>query len=146
MKLNDDYVYLPQSDGSFISEKQRRTAEILKDFYPHLELQYIPPVDRGPQDYAFRVIDRTPGIPSYVVCFADQCDERLLARIIQADNSKGNVLNVLEAHDRAIELYNLKKRKEERMELHEIMYSAFRSRKYNWHHKGVNMGAYHERS
>lgn len=136
----DDHVYLPTGDGHFVSEKQRRTAEILKDFYPYLELQFIPPADRGPQDYAFRVVDTNPGGRPYVVCFANQCDERLLAQVIRADNKDKNPLNILEAHNTAIELYEAKKRKEERMEMHEMMHSALNHRKYHWRHNGINFG------
>jgi hypothetical protein len=141
MIIKDDHLYLPTGEGHFISEKQRRISELIAELYPHIELQWIPPDQRGPDDFAFRVVDCIPGRPPYVVLFANECDERILARLIQADNTKRDINNYLDCHNAAVELYEAKKRREERMELHEFMYAALRSRKINWRHKGFNFGA-----
>lgn len=140
MIIKDDHLYLPTGEGHFVSEKQRRIAEIIADFYPTIELQWIPPNDRGPDDYAFRAVDCTPGRPPYVAAFAKECDERILAQLIRADNTKQDVISILDAHNAAIELYEDKKRKEERMEMHAMMYSALRSRKIHWRHNGIDFG------
>ena len=144
MKLMDDgSIYFPASDGSFVSEKQRRVAEILKDYYQYLELQWIPPGERGPQDYAFRVLDRTPGRKPYVVSFAEEADERLLAKVFSADQAKGNALNYIDAHNAAIEALKLKQKMEERQEWHDIAYSVLRSKKIHYKHRGIDFGKPH---
>lgn len=145
MKIKDDHVYLPTGEGHFISEKQRRISEILRDYYPYLELQWIPAEDRGPDDYSFRVVDATPGKPPYVALFAKDCDERLLARLIQADNTRRDINSYLDAHNAAVEIYEEKKRKEERMEMHAMMHAALRSRKYHWKHNGIDFGVFDPR-
>lgn len=142
MELKDDYLFIPTGDGQFISEKQRRISEIIHDYDPNLELQWIPVGQRSAQDYAFRVVDNTPGRPAYVVTLAHECDERLLSKVIHSDNHNGNVLNILDQHNAAVELYEAKKNKEERMDMHEFMHAALRSRKINWMHKGFNFGAH----
>lgn len=142
MKIKDDHLYLPTGEGHFVSEKQRRIAAIINDIYPYIELQWIPPNDRGPNDYAFRAVDATPGRPPYVAVLAHECDERILAKLIQADNTKRDVLNYLDCHNAAIELYEDKKRKEERMEMYEMAYTILRSRKEHFRHKGFNFGVF----
>lgn len=144
MKLMDDgSIYFPASDGSFVSEKQRRIAEILKDYYLHLELQWIPPRERGPQDYAFRVLDRTPGRKPYVVCFGEEADERLLAKVFKSDQNSGNSLAYIDAHNAAIEALKLKQKMEERQEWHELAYSVLRSKKIHYKHGGIDFGKKH---
>lgn len=142
MKLLDDgSIYFPTSDGTFVSEKQRRVAEILKDYYEHLELQWIPPGERGPQDYAFRVVDRTPGKRPYVVCFGQECDERLLSNVFRADQSRGGkTLDILDAHNAAVEALRLKQAMEEREEWHALAYSILRSTKIHYRHGGIDFG------
>jgi hypothetical protein len=142
MIIKDDHLYLPTGEGHFVSEKQRRIAELIKEVYPYTELQWIPPNERGPDEFAFRVVDVTPGRRPYVAVLAHECDERLLAKLIQADNTKRDVLNYLDCHNAAVELYEAKKRKEERMELHEMAYTILRSRKEHFRHKGFNFGVF----
>lgn len=135
-------VYILEGDH-FVSEKQKRTAEILADFYPHLQLQFIPPSERRSEDHKdnnFRVVDCSPGRQPYVICFAEEADERLLAKIIQADNTRRDVGNYLDAHNAAVEIMVAKQHEEQRMEDHEFVHAVLRSPKYNYMHKGFNWG------
>jgi hypothetical protein len=144
MKLtNDGHIYLPNENGNFISENQRRTAEILQDYDPNLQLQWIPPGDRGVNDYAFRVVDTHPNRNNYVVCFANECDERLLAKVFQADQQRNghDVLSYLDNHNAAIELLKASKAEEQRMEDHELAYSILRSTKIHYKHNGIDFGS-----
>jgi hypothetical protein len=140
MKIDFDRVYLPTEDGHFVSENQRRVAEILRDYDHNLQLQWIPPVERGPDEYAFRVVDVTPGHAPYVVTFAHECDERLLGKVLHADGKHGNVLNILDAHNGALELLAAKKRQEAQMEMHEMAASIIRSPKDTYKHNGIDFG------
>ena len=144
MKLLDDgRIYLPNENGNFVSENQRRVAEIIHDYDPNLQLQWIPPGDRGPQEFTFRVVDTNPNNPNYVVCFAHECDERLLAQIFQSDQRRnGNdVLTYLDNHNAAVELINAKKSEEQRMMDHELTYSILRSTKIHYRHNGIDFGS-----
>lgn len=134
-------IYLPDADGHFVSDNQRRVAAVLRDYDPYLEIQWIPPADREPvQDKPFRVVHRIPGRDPYVVCFADECDERLLARVFQSDNSKGNVQNYVDAHNAAVEAMRLKEKMERNQEAHELAYSVARSNKIHYKHNGLDFG------
>lgn len=142
MRIKDDHLYLPTGDGQFISEKQRRISEILIAYYQYLELQWIPPNERGPDEYAFRVLDTTPGRRPSIVTFSKECDERLLAQVIRADNTNGNVMSIMDAHNASVELYNHKKNQEELAERHEFAYSVLRNKKIHYRHNGIDYGAH----
>jgi hypothetical protein len=139
---NDGTIYFPDQNGHFVSENQRRIAEVLQDYDPNLELQWIPPVNRGPQDYAFRIVCRNNRGSDYVVCFANECDERLLAKVFHSDQQRfnNNTLNYLDAHNAAIEAINLKRAMEEREEAHNLAYSAWTSSKIHYKHNGIDFG------
>jgi hypothetical protein len=143
MKLLDDgNIYFPTKEGYFVSENQRRIAEILNDYDPNLELQWIPPNERGVSQKAFRVVDTNPNGPSYAVCFADECDERLLAQIFHSDQKRNgnNALTYLDNHNAAVELMNKKKEMEQRSEDHALVYSVLRSPKIHYRHNGIDFG------
>lgn len=134
-----DY-FIPDEDGHFVSEKQRRTAEIIQERYPYLQLQWIPADRRSDRDYAFRVVDCTPGKSRYVVCLAHDCDERLLARVIAADTTRNDVVNALDAHNAALEAIKERERNDRNMEAHELAFSVLRSKKIHFKHGGIDFG------
>jgi hypothetical protein len=139
----DGNIYLPDEDGHFVSDNQRRVAGVLRDYYPYLQLQWIPPNKRDAEkDYAFRVVDTTPGRPNYVVCFANECDERLLARVFQADQTRPghNAQSYVDCHNDALEALKLKKRAEANEEAHRMAYSILRSPKIHYKHGGIDFG------
>lgn len=142
MKLtNSGNIYFPTNDGIWISENQRRVAELIKDYDRNLELQWIPPGERGPDDYAFRVVDFTPGKPPYAACFAHEADERLLAKLFAADNAKnGGTLNILEIMNAAVEAIRNKERIENNQMDHEFAYSVLHSKKIHYKHNGFDFG------
>jgi len=129
-------LYFPTESGQWISEKQRRVNEILKDYDPYLELQWIPPGERGHQDYAFRVVDNRA--KPYVVCFAHEADERLLAQVFGADQTRGNSLSYLEKYNAAREALQLKEAMEKNHEANELAYSILHSNKFHYKHNGVD--------
>lgn len=138
---NDGNIYFPTNNGQWISDKQRRVAEILHDYDPNLQLQWIPPTERSEHDYAFRVVDFTPGRPAYAVCFSHEADERLLARIFGADNQKnGGSLNVLDRINAAQEALSLKEAMEKNSEANELAYGILHSKKIHYKHNGYDFG------
>jgi hypothetical protein len=136
-------IYVPNADGAFVSETQRRVAEIIKDYDPYLELAYIPPESRGLDDYGkeFAVIHRPPGREPYYVFFAgkDEIDERLIARLFMNDQTRGNVMNMLEAHENARQVLDMKRKMEEAEERKEFIIDVLKSPKDTYMHNGVNM-------
>lgn len=124
--------YFPVN-GHFVSQKQIRINEILRDYDPNLQLQWIPPDKRSAEDMAFRVVHMEPGRTPYLVCVADEADERLLARVFEADQRNSpNKLNYIENYNRALELTRMKEAEEQRMADHELAASVIRNTKSHY--------------
>lgn len=137
-KLQNGNFYFPV-DGHFVSQNQVRIHEILQDYDPSLQLQWIPPNERSSEDRAFRVVCMPPGRPAYLVCTADEADERLLARVFEADqvNSKDK-LSYIENYNRALELSRAKENEEVRQQDHELAAAILRNRKSSFIHEGID--------
>ncbi len=117
-------------DGHFVSVKQVRINEILQDYNPELQLQWIPPDKRSSRDLAFRVVHFPSGKAPYAICFAEEADERLLAKVFEADQTNSpNKLNYIENYNRALELTRAKEAHDKRMEDHAIAQAAIRNNK-----------------
>lgn len=133
MQITDDgHIYFPTNDGkAWVSEKQRRINEILQDYDPKLQLQWIPPGRRNEKDEPFRVVCFPPNGHPYLVCTALEADERLLATVFQADQKRkdGNLLQWLDNYNSAKEIYNAKVNHERRQEQREIAVAAIRNDK-----------------
>lgn len=126
-------------DGHFVSQKQVRINEILQDYDPNLQLQWIPPDKRSHEDKAFRVVHFPPGRAPYLVCTADEADERLLARVFEADQvNSPNKLSFMENYNNAVELTRAKEAEEARQEDHELAAAILRNRKSRFMHGGVD--------
>lgn len=120
-------------DGHFVSQKQVRINEILRDYDSTLQLQWIPPDKRSSNDLAFRVVCFPMGRSPYLVCTAEEADERLLAKVFEADQrTSSNKLNFIENYNAALELVRAKKAEEERQEDHEIAAAAIRNPKSSY--------------
>lgn len=138
-KLTSSGNYYFPVDGHFVSEKQIRINEILTDYDPTLQLQWIPADKRSERDLAFRVVCFPLGKAPYLVCTAEEADERLLTKIFEADQrTSPNKLSYIENFNNAKELLNAKKDKEARQEDHELAASILRSNRSNYRHGGVN--------
>jgi hypothetical protein len=131
-------IYVPGSQEP-ITDTHRRIQELLKEYDPYLELMWIPPESRGSLDTKpWAVVHRPPNADPYYVFYADACDERILARILRADNAKRNVLSEVEAANLAREAMIMKEHKEARMEDHHMAASILRSPKFHYKHNGVD--------
>ncbi len=137
-KLFNGNFYFP-IDGHFVSQKQVRINEIIQDYDKKLQLQWIPPDKRSSKDLAFRVVCFPLGRPPYLVCTAEEADERLLAKIFEADQANSpNRLNYIENYNRARELVIAKQQEEQRMEDHDLAASVIRSTKSSYRHGGID--------
>lgn len=138
MKILNGNFYFPVN-GHFISQKQVRINEILQDYDPSLQLQWIPPSDRSSNDLAFRVVCFPQGRPPYAVCFAEEADERLLAKVFEADQANSpNKLNYIENYNKALELTRAKEAQEARQEDHELAASILRNTRSSYKHGGID--------
>lgn len=136
MDLTDDgHIYFPSNDGkTWISEKQRRVNEILQDYDPRLQLQWIPPGKRNEKDEPFRVVCFPENGRPYLVCTGMEADERLLTTVFRADaKSRGkNLLSYLDDYNAAVSIYNAKVNQERRQEQHEMALAVIRNNKSSY--------------
>lgn len=138
---DDGHIYFPSNDGTFISEKQRRINEILQDYDPQLQLQWIPPGRRNDKDEPFRVVCYPKNGHPYLVCTALEADERLLATIFTSDQKRRSegLLQWLDNYNGAKKLYNEKVNQERRQEQHEMAQAVIRNNKSSYmiyNHRG----------
>lgn len=129
-------AHVPAEGGYMISERHARISEIIKDYDPTLELAWIPPDKREPGDQPFAVIHRPNNAPAYVVCYSDDPDERLLARVFNNDNGKRDVLSEMEAHNAALRAMEMKAQMEKMEEANDLAASILRGKNY-YKHNGI---------
>lgn len=128
-------MFVVGNDGSWVNEKFAQLAEIIQDYDPYLELQWIPPGQRDEEQdkkNPYRIIDNRSG---YIVMFASDRDtpESILARLWGADNTRGNVLESLDAQNAAAEAFRLKERMDEE-ELKKDFAAFLVGSNKNYHH------------
>jgi hypothetical protein len=122
-------MFVPLEDGRWVNENFARLAEVINAYDYNLKLMWIPPDKRDVLDKKpYAVIDIRTN--SYVL-YATELDTPvdILARLYAADNTKGNVLSKLEAHNKSIESIEVQRRIEHLEELREYAYFLLASRK-----------------
>ncbi len=100
-------VFVPASDNRWVDENYARLAELVQNYDPYLELRWIPPEHRTKDDKKpYVIIDTRIEHP---VLFADELEKphEILARVMQADNKHGSVLDRLELRNTALEMFRL---------------------------------------
>jgi len=98
-------MLVPAEDGHWISEEHDRINQLLQEYDPHLSLAWIPPENRDPkEEFPFAVMHAPPTRKEPYVLFRvreSEMDHRLLARVYLGDLTKHDVLDQLEAEERA---------------------------------------------
>lgn len=110
-----EIIFDPDS-GRVLSAEASRIAQVIHDYEPTLELAWIPPENRElNEQYPYAVIHRPENAPAYIVMRIreTELDHRIIAKLWQADNKNGNVLDKLEAEEAARRALELLKREEE---------------------------------
>ncbi len=78
-------------DGQLVSADIERVVLAIKDYEPELEVKWIPPQQRTPEEPAFAIIHNAPGNKPYVLFYVqteEEFDMRVLQRIIYNDQRK----------------------------------------------------------
>lgn len=126
-----DLAGVPVSDGSFVTERAMRIVEIVRDYDPNLDVEWVPREHRIPGDDAIRIVDTTKsGLARLVMSFADETelDERVIERLFLADATKqGDVLAQLEARNAAVKAVELKAYLDQKEAGLDLMTHALRS-------------------
>lgn len=144
MKFDDAMIAnlpVPHDDGSFISEKVSRIAELVREYDHNIDVRWVRPQDRDPGDPAFAIVDATPGKQEYVIFYVQdesEFDGRVLERLYQTDAAKhGNMLNEIEARNAAVKAIQEKLHKERLEEAHDLAYHILKSNKHAYKHDGI---------
>lgn len=120
--LGGGTVYIPRDDGAgVVDENFARLAEIIENYDPNLELRWIPPEHRDEKDVAPWMVVECRNGAEYPVLRAGPyvTAEEILAKVFNSDNANSNVLDELEAHNRAIEAFEQKRLLEKLEEAHD---------------------------
>ena len=137
MGLNTTGAVLLHGTGD-LSVTHSRVAELLQDYNPELELQYIPEQDRGAFDARpFRVIHKSVN-GTYVVGYfkEDEVNEKLIAHIFKHDRKNRNILTDLEDEEAARDALLLREKLDAQEEARAIAESMIKSKKSTYRHNG----------
>jgi hypothetical protein len=122
-----------------LSQDHERVAQLLKDYNPELELQYIPENERSAFDAKpFRVVHNSPKFGVYVIGnFAvDEVNEKLVSFVFKHDAKNRDVLSDLEAEEAAREALRLRKILDEHEERQDFGKSLIQSPLHTYRHAG----------
>ena len=105
-------MYTPTDDGQWVDEQFERLARVVKDYDPGYALYWIPPAQRETlqdKQKPYVVVDERTGLP---IMWASRTDtpDKILEELFLGDNSKGDVLARMEAHNAAVEALKMKER------------------------------------
>lgn len=104
--------YIPADDGQWVDEKFERLARVVQDYDPGYELRWIPPAQRATLEEKAKPFVIVDVKGNYPIMYASHSDtpEMILEALFLGDNSKGNVLARMEAHNAAVEALKMKER------------------------------------
>lgn len=112
-------VFIPTDTGEWVSEEYERLARIIQDYDSCLELRWIPPANRTRNDKEPYVVVDTR--TNHAVLYASELDTPtdILVRLVDSDNSRGNVIDRLEVRELVIKLQEQKKFQDRLAEAHD---------------------------
>lgn len=105
-------MYTPTDDGQWVDEQFERLARVVKDYDPGYALYWIPPAQRETlqeKQKPYVVVDERTGSP---IMWASRTDtpDKILEELFLGDNTKGDVLARMEAHNAAVEALAMKEK------------------------------------
>lgn len=126
-------IFIPSNDGRWVDEKFSVLQDILNDFNTSknsdLELRWIPPENRSNQTEKANPYCIWDNRSQTVVFFASELDspQQILGKLLDIDNTKGDVLKRLEAHNDALKLFAMKEQMEKMEEANDMAEFLIRS-------------------
>lgn len=103
-------TFIPTDDGRWVSENYERLARVVQDYDPQFELRWIPPEQRTDPEERKKPYVIVDIVTNSAVMFASELDTpaEILERLFLGDNTKGDVLAKIDAHNAAIEALKMK--------------------------------------
>lgn len=132
---------LDQDTGRFVSQEHMDIATIIQDYNPELHLVWIKPEDRvtdTDRKYPFAVMHFPRDGEPYIVMMVkeNELDQRILARLFEADQAKGDPLAKLNAANQAAQVMKEYRQAQEREELAEFHAALLKSPLHTYRHNG----------
>jgi len=131
---------IPLGDGHWVNAKVARCVELIKEYDSKLDVVWIPPEKREPDEDAFIIVELTPKGPQPIFSVKSEefMDERLLEQIYRYDAAKhNNVLSEMDARNKAKRDMIRKKHQEELMAAHDLAQHILKSPKIRYKHDGI---------
>lgn len=133
-------IAVATEDGRFVSEKHERIAAIIKDYDENLQLVWIPPENRikGETTPPFAILCTPRDKQPYIVFTIkeDELDERVIARLINGDNTINDPLAWAQAQEDAHDIYRLKEEMDKAEERQALVASIVGHNKSTYKHNG----------
>jgi hypothetical protein len=124
-------------DGQWVSSQHERIARTINEYDSSLHLAWIPPDRRVAGENPFAVICTPPNGQPYCLMTAQDCDERLLARIFMGDTARNpNLLKQIEMEEAAREAIKLQEHQDYLEAQTDFMAHVFASPKSRYRHNG----------
>lgn len=131
---------VPHEDGSFISERVSRVAELVRDYDHHLDVRWIRPNERAADEPAFAIVYRRDDASEYVVFYVQDeahFDGSVLQRLYSMDASKSDVLCEMDQRNAQIKALAEARAQEEKDAAHDLAWHILRSKKHSYKHDGI---------
>lgn len=130
---------VPMEDGTWATEKVAHVVELIREYDHRLDVAWIPPGQRGPDDPAYAILERLSDGQTVVAFYVQDesfMDERLLERIYMGDNTKHDVQARMEAQNRAAESLRRKQIEDRYAEQLDLLQFAAKSNLHTIRHNG----------
>lgn len=105
-------MHIPTDDGQWVDENFERLARVVQDYDPQFELRWIPPGQRDTNLERLNPYVIVDIITNSPVMFASGSETAtgILERLFSMDNSKGDVVARMDAHNAAVQAMEMKKK------------------------------------
>lgn len=139
-------IPVPHEDGSFISERVSRVAELVREYDHHIDVRWIRPQDRLPNDPAFAIVYHNDDGSEYVIFYVDteaEFDGSVLRRLQGMDQARRGgkgILNEIDATNEALKIITEARHKEQLEADTDLAYHILHSHKHNYKHDGIDYG------
>jgi hypothetical protein len=115
--MNEKAVILSAEGNTYVDQKWSYLAEMIQDYNPGLELRWIPPDKRSPQDRSkpYIVVHTGKDNKEYIVLYASDLDtpEEIMTRLINSDMKHGNVQTRMDTRNTVNKLFELRAQEEQ---------------------------------
>jgi len=138
MSINVD-LPTAHEDGRFINANVSRIVELIREYDHRLDVKWVPPDQRGPNDPAFAVTERLSDgreVVAFYVASESSFNEDVLARLYDSDNANQDVQKTMEAKNKAVRAVQEARFRDERYAHYDLMLSMINSRKHTYMHEG----------